>query len=542
MNRADIASVVSHGKLATSTVARAKRNPTLAEDGQISRTSTGKRNGGSGGSRRLAISMQPPRVAPRESSDRRKSPVAENGSAIAPLRPARRTPRLSDAARFDARKSNGTPEGALLTPHLKLRLPPAREEVLPARVGDQPEIYHALLAIFQGPSREEYQAEHDEPGYDPSRRLVVKRDGRIVSHVHLSTRQMLFGSAKIPAAVVGWLGTLPEFRGQGYATRLLHQADDEMRRGGAVLGVLQTRAPHFFRRAGWAVCGRHSRSEASAREVLARLSADRETPRMPLSLRLWRHVELPSLQRIYSQNTERAFGPLARTEEYWRWMISRKAFDHIVVAIHGRDRMELVDTNAPLVGYAVVRQERVVELLASPDYPSTGMQLLARACGDLLERNRQRIVLEAPPEEPLHNLMVQAGGTFNRGESDGGEVLMVRVVNPAALVRALEAELVERARAAELPAPVELGFSVGGQKHVLTVTRRTARLSRGRLGRSYLTLKENEFTRLLLGHGDVAETAAGERIVPSTQTAIEIARILFPRQPLWRPSWDDLPA
>jgi hypothetical protein len=315
-----------------------------------------------------------------------------------------------------------------------------------------------------------------------------------------------------------------------------------MRRGGAVLGLLRTSVPHFVRRAGWAVCGRHSRSEASAREVLARLSADRETPRMPLSLRLWRHVELPSLQRIYSQNTERAFGPLARSEEYWRWMISRKAFDHIIVAIHGRDRMELVDTNAPLVGYAVVRQERVVELLASRDYPSTAMQLLSRACGDLLERNRQRIVLEAPPEEPLHDLMVQAGGTFNRSESDGGEVLMVRVVNPAALVRSMEGELVERARAAELPAPVELGFAVGGQKHLLTVTRRTARLSRGRLGRSYLTLKENEFTRLLLGHGDVAEAAAGERIVPSTQTAIEVAQVLFSRQPLWRPSWDDLPA
>ncbi len=293
---------------------------------------------------------------------------------------------------------------------------------------------------------------------------------------------MLFGGAQLPVAVLGWLGTLPEFRGQGYALQLLQRAEDEMCRSGAVLGLLQTRIPHFFRRAGWAVCGRHSRSEASAREVLARLSADRETPRMPLSIRLWRHVELPSLQRIYAQNTERACGPLARSEEYWRWMISRKAFDHIVVAIHGRDRMELVDTNAPLVGYAVVRQERVLELLASPDYPTTATQLLARACGDLLERNRQRIVLEAPPEEPLHRMMAEAGGSFNRGESDGGEVLMVRVVNAAALVRKMESDLVERARAAELPAPLELGFAVDGQKHLLTVTRRTARLQRGRLG------------------------------------------------------------
>jgi predicted acetyltransferase len=542
MNRADTTSVVSHGKLATNQVARAKRNPSPAENGHLTRTSTGKRIGDPGGSGRLAFSTPASRVAPRESRDRRKSPATDNGRTIARLRPARRSARAPDTACFPALKPTGARAGGLLTPHLKLRLPPAKEDVLPARVGDQPEIFQTLLAIFQGPSREEYQAEHDEPGYEPSRRLIVKRDGRIVSHLHLSARHMVFGSAKLPVAVVGWLGTLPECRGQGYASRLLHRADDEMRRGGAVLGLLQTRIPHFFRRAGWAVCGRHSRSEAAARDVLAQLSTDREAPRMPLSIRLWRHVELPSLQRIYAQNTQRAFGPLERSEEYWRWMISRKAFDHIVVAIHGRDRMELVDTNAPLVGYAVVRQERVLELLASPEYPSTATQLLARACGDLLERNRQRIVLEAPPQEPLHGVMAEAGGSFNRGESDGGEVLMVRVVNPAALVRKLESELVERARAADMPAAVELGFAVDGQKHLLTVTRRTARLERGRLGRSYLTLKENEFTRLLLGHGDVAEVAAQDRVNASTQTAIEIAQVLFPKQPLWRPSWDDLPA
>ncbi len=100
---------------------------------------------------------------------------------------------MSDAARFPQQKENGVRAGGLLTPHLKLRLPPAKEDVLPARVGDQPEIFQTLLAIFQGPSREEYQAEHDEPGYEPSRRLVVKRDGRIVSHLHLSARNMLFG-------------------------------------------------------------------------------------------------------------------------------------------------------------------------------------------------------------------------------------------------------------------------------------------------------------------------------------------------------------
>jgi predicted acetyltransferase len=412
---------------------------------------------------------------------------------------------------------------------------------MPGRAGDHPEIYQFLLAVFQGPSREEYHAEQDEPTYDPAQRLLVKREGRIASHCRLSNRTMCFGDARFSVAQLSWLGTLPEFRSRGYATRLLYRAEQHMRDSGAMLGLLRTRIPQFFRAAGWAVCGRHSYSVAKARDILARLAAD-SAPRLPLSIRLWRHVELPSLMRIYAQNTSKSYGPLERSEAYWRWLISRKAFDHIIVAIHGRDRMELVDTNAPIVGYAVVRQGRVVELLASPNYPTTAMQLLARACGDSIERNRQTIAVEAPPGDPLHQLIVEAGGQSNASESDGGEVLMVKVLDPARLVKAIEPDLVERSRAANLPAATELGLLVDGVKDALVVTRRTARLTHGRLGRSYVIAKRNEFTRLLLGHNDAAESAQQERLVPSTQIALETARALFPRLPLWRPTWDEMPA
>jgi hypothetical protein len=275
--------------------------------------------------------------------------------------------------------------------------------------------------------------------------------------------------------------------------------------------------------------------------VLARLSAE-PPPRTPLSIRLWRHVELPSLMRVYCQNTSQAYGPLERSEPYWRWLISRKAFDHIIVAIHGRDRMELVDTNAPIVGYAVVRQGCVVELLTSPDFPTAAVQILGRACGDSIERNRQTISIEAPPGDPLHRLMAEAGGTTNAGESDYGEVQMVKILNPAQFVRTIEPALAERTRSEHLPPVCELGLLVDNSKHTLTVTRRGSRLSSGRLGRSYLALKENEFTRLMLGHNDVAESVAQERIVPSTQIALATARAMFPRLPLWRPTWDEAPA
>jgi hypothetical protein len=46
----------------------------------------------------------------------------------------------------------------------------------------------------------------------------------------------------------------------------------------------------------------------------------------------------------------------------------------------------------------------------------------------------------------------------------------------------------------------------------------------------------------LLGHLDVRESIASGRLAASTGVAEELAGALFPRVPLWRPPWDDLPA
>ena len=78
-----------------------------------------------------------------------------------------------------------------------------------------------------------------------------------------------------------------------------------MAAGDTLVGLLRTRIPHFFHRWGWAVCGRHSQSRAKARQILARYWADAELRRLPLNIRLWRHVELPALMRIYAPEHRR---------------------------------------------------------------------------------------------------------------------------------------------------------------------------------------------------------------------------------------------
>lgn len=50
------------------------------------------------------------------------------------------------------------------------------------------------------------------------------------------------------------------------------------------------------------------------------------------------------------------------------------------------------------------------------------------------------------------------------------------------------------------------------------------------------------FTRLVLGHGHVRETAFAGRLQASSRAALDLAESLFPCLPLWYPVWDDLPA
>jgi hypothetical protein len=213
------------------------------------------------------------------------------------------------------------------------------------------------------------------------------------------------------------------------------------------------------------------------------------------------------------------------------------------VALDGPDKLELEESIAPIVGYAVLRQGRIVELMTAPGHPTANHQLLARAAREVIEHDRQDLIVSAPASHPLHRVMTEAGGVLCHQEADTQqEVYMVKVVDPLKFVAMIGPELEARAKQAGLPREAELGFSVDGMKWRLAYTRRGIRVRGGSLGRSYLTMNRAEFTRLVLGHGSVQETAFSGRIQASTQTALDLADALFPRLPLYRPVWDELGA
>lgn len=417
------------------------------------------------------------------------------------------------------------------------------------RTGDHLPIYHFLLANFQGPSPAEFQAQLDHPTYQAGDRLLIKRRERILAHAMVSHRRQHFGHQLLPSCELMHLATLPEYRGQGNTVALLRAAEEEMQAYGAAAATLRTEIPSFFERQGWAICGRHSYSTASPRDILAQIEAAKPpksrlefAPDEPITIRLWRHVEQDALMRIYERNALGSHGPLHRTHEYWRWLISRQAYDRIYVAIRGTDKLALGEDESRIIGYAVMKSGRIIELLTLPEERRAAVHLLARACGDAIERDDLVIRLDAAPYDPLHRVLRRAGGTFHLHEADAGEVFMARMFDPLTYLRQLAGELHQRSKLAGLARPAELGLVVGGETLRVVIAARSVRIEVGKVGRSLLACEPRDFTQLLLGHIDVPAAVACGRLEASTAVALQMAAALFPRLPWWRPPWDDLPA
>jgi len=416
-------------------------------------------------------------------------------------------------------------------------------------VGDHPAVYQFLVSVFHEPSAAELQSQLDEPTYEPSDRLLVKHGDRVAAHLRLNRREMRFGAATLPIAYVADVATLPEYRGRGYASALLAAAEQKMRQQGARLGLLRTAEPDFYRRRGWIVCGRHSYSVAGCHHVLAQLRqvepphARRLAAHVPpaLHIRYLRRVELAAVIRMHELHVRQTYGAYTRTEAYWRWLVNRRGYDRIYVAIEGSPEIELDGTFSAIVGYAAARSERIVELVTKPERPDAAARLLARSCGDAIEQDLREIRVDLAPDHPLHRALLASNGVFRQRELDRGQVFMVKVLDTARLVSALHPELQSRLRFEKPEAQRELGFVIGEQQLALEITPDSSRLMRKRVGRTHVRCEWPQFWQLLLGHLDVQLAASQGALFVSNRRGFELAGTLLPPLPLWYPPLDDLP-
>lgn len=423
-------------------------------------------------------------------------------------------------------------------------------EVVAGTAGDHPAVQEFLSSLLPEASPADFQSQLDEPTYEPSDRLLVKHGQRVAAHLRWSARDMRFGAATLPISYVADVATLPEFRGRGYASALLDAAERKMRQAGAVLGLLHTSEPEFYRRRGWVVCGRHSYSAANCHQVLAYLRPHEvpcaevlpATLPPPLHIRYFRRVELAAVIRLHERHIRHAYGCFARTEAYWRWLINRRGYERIYVAIEGSPEIELDGTFSAIVGYAATRNARLVELISAASRPDAAQRLVSRFCSDAVEQDLRDIRIELPPDHSVHHALLASGGAFRRQELERGQAYLVKVFDAARLVQALHAEFLVRLRADKRFAHRELGFVVGDQQWILEITPHASRLSAERVRRTYLRCSWPQFVQLLMGHLDVRQAVGDGLVLVSNRLGLEAACTLVPPLPLWYSPLDDLPA
>jgi predicted N-acetyltransferase YhbS len=487
------------------------------------------------------------------------------------------------AARSVARSSSTsllsrpTPSALTVPPAALTVFPPApsvsaspsarpRLRLATARTGDHPSIHGLLTSVFHGPSAREFQSQLDEPGYEPADRLIVKDGEEIAAHLRLARQTIHVGPALLPVARFMDLATAPAFRSRGLATALLAAGERAAAERGLLIGLTRTGAPSLFARQGWSVCGRHVFSTASPRAVLAELAASAAAaalenqstasllyaPPQPIIVRPLRRIELPAIVRLYEQSGSQRAGSPVRSEEYWEWLLARGACDRIYVAATEVETTDFAKLQVSIVGYACVRQSRIVELVAAAGRDDVARQLAERVCADAREQDGWTVRCDAPPCDPLHNLFRRAGGRLTVNQELGGELFMAKLLDPLAFLRSLVDVFAERSAAAELTRPSELGVELRSgirkatgpsgviERFRVTLSSRGAKIETGGPSRHSIALAYHDFAPLLLG--DVGAEAMRQlgRLGATTATARNLANVLFPSGCWWRPPLDDL--
>jgi predicted acetyltransferase len=405
-------------------------------------------------------------------------------------------------------------------------------------------LVHALLrAANQSPSYEDFLTQLDEPSYEPADRLLLQHGKQLIAHVQLAQRMAWFGGVKLRIGSLQDLAVLPEYAQAGCERKLLTVAERQLRDAQSVVGLVRTDRPEPFRAAGWTDVRGQGHSEVSTRDLLAHLSAQAAlTSRRPhlLQVRRWRHVEMESVRFVYSEWASHGWGAVHRPEGYWQWLVGRKAHSDLFVAVAGADQWEESQSDSRIVGYGVTAGDKVLELCCLSDYARAAPRLIVRACQDAIEQDHHTLSLHTPATDPLHELLVTAGGTWRNEDRGAGGALLVKLLSPSRWVEAIFPILRHHAKRAAIPRPFEICFGCGAEKYRLIVTRRSSRLVTDEAVDADVRCDAAVFDALLLGNLNIAKAHESGQLQVADEETLQRLAALFPPALFWQSQLDVL--
>ncbi len=419
-----------------------------------------------------------------------------------------------------------------------------------ARQGDERLTQQFLTQAGYPEVAAEHLAQIERPGYDASERLLLRHGSRILAHLRCYPRSTRLADQFFAMTqLCDWVaqGGIP-----GEQLASVWDTAQAAARTEGVWGLLTSCRPPAGEASGnWVMVRQTPWYELTPTRLLAHLNHTRASravappllargDKPPIQVRVWRQVEQAALRRLYQRHALPHWGVQQRTDDYWRWLIARRGFDDIYVAVEGTEDTGFDDPDHAIVGYAVLRGHHVVEWVG--EEPRVFRRFLRRLCQDAMEHDVVSLRLPLPWGPPAavrrcRELLEMAGRP-----APAMFAWRAKMFHPLRFLDSLRPLIAARAESGGHRHGCELGFEVHGRRFLLTVEAGEAHLLPDRLGRSHLRLDCRDLLGLLLGTVTVTELLEEERVVASTRLARELASLLFPPIDWSISPWDSLPS
>ncbi len=147
--------------------------------------------------------------------------------------------------------------------------------------------------------------------YDPHYTRVGVLEGRLVSCVQIVRRVVTVGEARLTAACIANVSTLPQFTGRGYNRACLESALNVISKDTFDFSILGTGIPNYYAKFGWAQVG------------LPVISGQLRDVAMPpdTKLRQARFSDVEQMMAAYTLTYQRVPLSVVRSRSYWRgWL------------------------------------------------------------------------------------------------------------------------------------------------------------------------------------------------------------------------------
>lgn len=424
----------------------------------------------------------------------------------------------------------------------------ARFRLTSSHEGEQFAILQLMKHCLFQYDENEFHSQQERPDYDPRERLTFRLGNQIIGHIRCVPQQIWHGGSLVSYLRASEFVLAPEYVDMTNVDAFFQCLDESFDHFGGSFMMHRTSAAMAKRltRFGWVALSSNFRSTAATEPFLvsvrgesqSEISDRRANKESGLWIRLMRQVEADALVSLYEKSFRANQVGTPRSAAMWDWLIRRKAFDALYVAIRGGNKLAFEDAIERIAGYAVVKDRQILEVITQPHEKAVKVPLINRICSDLYEANHREFRLEAPVSDQVHSILQQVPSGKN---SPPGEEILVRMPNPIQHLAEFCSVLHQRAVARNLELPLDLGLLVEGEKYCIHLGKRKGTLTDGRLGRSYLELSGGQLVRLVLGDLLLPSLVESGQLHASTQVALNTAMKLFDYDPPWFPAVDVLP-